>query len=115
MTWPAAQRRVRRSDTFDSKAKSYFPMGGSTDGRPSFELFERLVLRGAAAQLARQFDELPVSVAGVPAIRHVMSVNSPFFPAFIIYAMLLDDGVIEMIDLEVDTDYMHLIADDPDD
>jgi len=37
----------------------------------------------------------------------------PFFPALVVYAVLLSDGVIEVVDLDVDEEYWDLISDDP--
>lgn len=110
-----ARRQVQRSDSFVAKAKGLFPPGGNPEGRASFELFERLVLRGVEEQFARQFDRLPVAVPEVPAIRHVMTHAVPYFPALIVYAVLLEREVVELVDLEVDEDYFDLIGDDPDD
>ena len=106
-------RLVRHSADFLSKARSLFPPEGSTTGRAPFDLFERLVLRAAELQFSRQFDDLPIAVPEVPAIRHVMTHAVPFFPALVIYAVLLTDGTVEIIDLEVDEDYWDLTTDDP--
>jgi hypothetical protein len=109
------RREVRHSEQFLAKARSLFPPGGSATGRASFELFEQLVLRAAEYQFSRQFDDLPIALPEVPAIRHVMTHAVPFFPALVIYAMLLTDGTIETLDLDVDEDYWDQIADDPED
>lgn len=96
-------RRVRHSPGFVAKARSLFPPGGSTTGRASFELFERLILRAAELQFSRQFDDLPIGSTTYPR------------SALIIYAVLLSDGTVETIDLEVDEECWELIGDDPDD
>jgi hypothetical protein len=106
-------RRVRRSTDFLAKARSLFPPGGSTEGRASFELFEQLILRAAELQFSRQFDDLPVAIAEVPGIRHVMTHAVPFFPALILYGILLEDGAVEIVDIEVDEDYWDLLGGDP--
>jgi hypothetical protein len=108
------QRPVRHSAQFLAKARSLFPPGGSADGRASFELFERLILRSVEFQLSRQFDDLPIALPEVPAIRHVMTHAVPYFPALVIFAVLLTDGTVETLDLDVDEDYWDLIGDDPD-
>jgi hypothetical protein len=111
-----AAREVRHSAVFLAKARSLFPPGGTAAGRASFELFERLVLRAVELQLSRQFDDLPVALPGVEAIRHVMTHAVPMFPPLVVYAMLLTDGTVETLDLEVDEEYWDLIGDDdPDD
>lgn len=73
------------------------------------------MLRGVELQLSRQFDDLPVALADVDAIRHVMTHAVPLFPPLVVYAVLLSDGTIETMDLEVDEDYWDTIGDDPDD
>ena len=85
------------------------------DGRPSFELFEQLILRGAELQFALQFDDLPVALLEVPTIRHVMTHAVPSFPALIIYGILLTDGAVELVDLDIDEEYWDLIGNDPTD
>jgi hypothetical protein len=37
----------------------------------------------------------------------------PYFPALVIFAILLTDGTVETLDLDVDQDYWDLIGDDP--
>ena len=110
-----SQREVRHSDQFLAKARTLFPPGGSVDGRASYELFERLVLRAVDLQFSRQFDDLPIALPDVPAIRHVMTHAVPFFPALVVYAILLSDGAIEVVDIDVDEEYWDLISDDPED
>lgn len=108
-------REVRHSAQFLAKARFLFPPGGTAAGRAPFELFERLVLRGVELQLSLQFDDLPVALADVEAIRHVMTHAVPMFPPLVVYAVLLSDGTIETLDLDVDEDYWDLIGDDPED
>ena len=109
------RRRVFRSPAFLDKAQSLFPHGGSADGRASFELFERLILKAAEEQLARAFDDLPVAVAELPSIRYVMTHAVPFFPALVIYAMVVADPhsgeYVELVGLDVDDDYWDLATD----
>jgi len=92
-----------------------FPPGGSTTGRASFELFQQLMLRAAEMQFSLEFDDLPVAVEMVPGVRYVMTHAVPFFPPLIIYAVLMLDGTVETLDLEVDEEYWDMIAEDPDD
>jgi len=108
-------RPVQHSAEFLAKARTLFPPGGSAEGRASFELFERLILRAAELQFSRQFDDLPLALGEVPAIRFVMTHAVPYFPALVIYGILLSDGIVETIDLEVDEEYWDLIGNDPDD
>jgi hypothetical protein len=108
-------RQVRHSAQFLTKARLLFPPGGTETGRASFELFEERVLRAVELQLSRQFDELPAALPEVEAIRHVMTHAVPFFPPLVIYAILLSDGTVETMDLDIDDEYWDLIEGDPDD
>ena len=40
---------------------------------------------------------------------------SPLFPALVVYAVLLSDGTVEVVDLDVDEEYWDLISDDSND
>ena len=109
-----SRRKVVRSAAFLDGARRLFPPGGSASGRASFERFEELVLRGVELQFGHQFDDLPVAVPGVESIRHVMTQPVPLFPPLVVYGLLLTDGSIQLIHLEVDDDYWDLIAEDSD-
>lgn len=107
----AAQRReVRHSESFLEQARIFFPPGGSSDGRPSFELFTRWPLSAADELFSRSFDELP-EIA--PGIRGWLTLQTPFFPPIVFYAVLVVDYV-EIVSLTVDEDYWDLMEDDPD-
>jgi hypothetical protein len=110
---PRSRREVRRSAQFLAHARQLYPPGGSPDGRPPFELFEERILRAAELQFALDFEDLPVAIEEVPAIRHVMTHAVPYFPALVIYAILLSDDAVEILDLDVDETYWDLIGDDP--
>lgn len=108
-------REVRRSESFNQQARELYPPGGSSSGQASYEQFEDLVLKGVILMFSRQFDDLPIAVSGVESIRHVMTHAVPLFPALVVYGVLLADGAVELVALDVDEDYWDLIADDPDD
>jgi hypothetical protein len=103
---------VVRSEGFLRRAQALYPPGGSTDGRPSFELFEQRPLRAVEEVFARRFDEQPEAVEGT-GIRFAMTHGLPFFPALVIYACLGTDDAVELLDVVVDEDYFDLIGDDP--
>lgn len=110
-------RRVRRGTAFLEAAHAAFPPGDSAEGQPSFEMFEERVLHIAEQRMATTFEDLPEAVDGT-GIRFVMTHALPYFPALVIYGMLvLDDGeeLIELVDLVVDDDYFDSIESDPDD
>ena len=64
----ASRREVRHSPAFLATAKERFPVGGSAEGRPSYELFERGPLEAASELFSRSFDDLFEIVPGIRAI-----------------------------------------------
>lgn len=78
-------------------------------------MFEDLILRGVEEQFGRQFDDLPVALGNVDAIRPVMTHAGLFVPPLVIYGVLLTGDEIELIDIEVDEDYWRLVGEDPKD
>lgn len=96
------------------RAHALYPPGGSTDGRPSFELFERWPLRAVEELFSRKFEEQPEAVEGT-GIRFAMTHGMPVFPAMVMYACMGTDGAVELLDVVVDDDYFDLIANDPSD
>ena len=107
------QREVRRSTDFVAQAEELFPRAGSTEGRPSFELFESGPLRGAEAAFCMAFEEQRESIEGIGSIRYVLIAPTPFFRPLVISACLLHDGVVEVVSVIEDEEYWDLIADDP--
>ncbi len=112
---PSQGREVRRSARFVAKAQGLYPPGGSPDGRPSFELFERLICEVSNPSSPLQFDDLPVALQEVPSIRHVMTHAVPYFPALVIYGILLMTGLSNSWTLKWTRPTGTLIANDPDD
>ena len=104
------RRRVRRTTHFLDEAQGLFPLGGSPDGRPSFELFADRILRAVEELFARDFEGQPEAFAG---IRFAMTHAVPVFPALVIYAVLADDDTVELLSITIDDDYFDLIDDDP--
>jgi hypothetical protein len=107
----ARRRQVRRSQAFLEAANRLFPPGGSVDGRASFELFEVGPLAAIEELFARDFESQPEAVEGT-AIRFAMTHGVPVFPPLVVYAVLVTDDVVELIDIIVDDDYFDLIGDD---
>ena len=107
------KRRVRHSEDFLAIARHHFPPGGSSDGRPSFELFVAHPLAAADELFARSFDELPELA---PGIRALVTIHTPFFSPIAFYAIAVvygGDEEIEIISMTVDEDYWDLIHEDP--
>jgi hypothetical protein len=90
-------------------AAETFPVGGSPDGRPSFERFCDGPLAAAEDLFSRSFDEMPEIV---PGVRGWTTLHTPFFPPIVFYAVLVGDDV-EVLSLTVDQDYEWFDDDDP--
>lgn len=103
--------RVIYTDELLAKAKDRFPVGGSPDGRASYELFREGPLEAAALQYGRELDALPVE----SGFHIAQTVPTPLFEPVAFYASLLEhDGVvtIEIVDFEIDDDYWELVEND---
>ena len=98
----SSRRPVRRSGYFVEVAQAFFPPGGSADGRPSFERFEAGPLRAIEDLCALDFESM-AEIA--PGIRTWTTVEAPFFPPMSFFAVLDTVGVVELVDLLVDTEY----------
>lgn len=96
------RRSVRRSGYFVEVAQEFFPPGGSTDGRPSFARFEEGPLRAIEDLCALDFESMTEIE---PGIRAWTTVEAPFFPPMTFFALLDTAGVVELVDLLVDSDY----------
>jgi len=109
------RRSVRRGEHFLLAATALFPPGGSADGRPSFELFEERVLEIVERRMAETFEDLLEAVEGTE-IRFAMTHALPYFPALVVYGMLVvDQGeeLIELVDIVIDDEYFDAIESDP--
>ena len=107
------RRSVRRSAAFLRQAQRLFPRAGSSEGRPSFAMFEQGPLRGAETALSLNFDAQRQHIEEVGSIRYVMVPPTSFFGPIVISACLLADGVIELVSVIEDEGYWDLIAGDP--
>ena len=90
-----------------------FPIGGSTDGRPSFALFSAGPCKAASTAFSLNFDEQRKAIEGVGAIRLVLTPPTPIFGPLIFYGVLLDDDTIELASITGDPDYWRRIDEDP--
>ena len=102
-------RRVVVSAEFVDKAKSLYPPGGSSEGRPSYEMFCSHALPVAKTAFSRAWDKLPFD--GIPALRYLVAAVPPFFGAIIFYCVDVGDHV-ELVDVDEDPDYWGFVADD---
>jgi hypothetical protein len=107
------RREVRVSETLVTSARQFFPVGGSPDGRPSYELFESRPLAAARELFARWFDESPEAEPGT-GIKVWITIDLPFFLPSRFYALLVEDYV-EIIDVTIEDpqDYWAMVYNDP--
>jgi hypothetical protein len=107
------KRQIRRSEAFIEDAKRLFPPGGSTEGRPSFQLFEQGPLRGAETAFSLNFEAQLEPVEGVGSVRSVMVPPTTVFGPLVIYAILTNDGIVEIVSVMEDEGYWNLVEGDP--
>ena len=104
------KREVRLSDSFRAEAAVHFPPGGSIDGKPPWEMFEKGPLRAAIQAFGEDFEGNAIAY---DPVRIVQMPPTVFFPPMTIYAILVEDWV-EIMSIDVDSDYFGRIN-DPDD
>ena len=88
------RKRVITSEELLSQARALYPPGGSVDGTPRLELFERGPLAAAIAYFEREFDEATEAAAGIrfcttvghffrpwPSMRREWRITLRFFPS----------------------------------
>ncbi len=109
------RRPIRRSRAFLEEAKRLFPPGGSASGRPSFQVFEQGPLRGAETAFSLNFEAQLEPVEGVGSVRSVVVPPTPVFGPLVISAVLLNDGVVEIVSVIEDEGYWDFVDADPSD
>lgn len=97
-------RRVVRVSTeaFEQLDRQLGVERGSA-GEPSATDFIVVDLPTIVERFATRFDELPEPVEGVASLRAVIGTGE-VVRAFVAYGLLLDDGVIELIGLDIDNE-----------
>lgn len=61
-------REVRHSATFRAHAKEEFPVGGSAEGHPSWEMFVAGPLKAIEAAFSRSWEKNAIAAAGVRVV-----------------------------------------------
>jgi hypothetical protein len=99
-------RPVRPSDEFTAKAQRMFPVGGSDDGTPSYGLFCETVYLAAMMKFGRDFESCLTENEGIIGV--VLTAETQLFRRpMAFYARLVDDGTaVEMVDVEIDRDWI---------
>ena len=95
-------RRVVRvsSDFFDQLDRQLRPERGPS-GEPSATDFIVVDLPTIVERFAAQFESLPEAVEGVPEARVVVGTGE-VVRAFVVYGLLLTDGAVELIGVDID-------------
>lgn len=106
------QRRVRRSPQFIAEAQALVPPGGSPDGKTSFEEFAAGPLRAVETLFRRRWEDQPEAIEGT-GIRYALTHDVPLFPALVVYGVLVEGDIIELVSVIIDPDYWDLVGDDP--
>lgn len=104
-------REVRVGDLAAQKIAAAYGPERSPTGRPSELDFWSGPLPAALIGF-RDFDRLPFE--SHPEVRTLHIVH-PFFGAVVFVAVLIEPGVVEIADFEVDSDYWETIGNDPSD
>jgi hypothetical protein len=105
------QRSVELTPQFQRSVEQRYPRGGSSDGAPSYEHFERLILPAVQFAFGRGFDELDA----LEELRICQTVPTPIFPPIVVFGRLRDDDTVELIDLAPDEDWFNMMNELPDD
>lgn len=103
------RREVTVDAVVDAKAQLGFPPGGSSDGRPSYELLRERALDAVVEAWSRNFEASPESEPGSP-VRVALTFPAPMFPPMAFYGILVGDGV-HIIDYSHDDDYWDTVED----
>lgn len=101
---------VRWGEGVARKAAEQFGSSRSSRSQPSHFDFACGPL-AAAAERCRDFDTLPEEVG--PSVRSVGIIDPAFGPVSFV-AVLIAEGVVELVDFTIDPDYWDTINSDPD-
>lgn len=105
-------RTVEHGDHFLEEAMHLFPPGGSSDGRPSFELFEQTVLKTAETAFGLNFEALPELEPGSP-VHLVLTANVLLFPRpLVFYGILTAEHVVEIVGVVQDDEWPESLGED---
>ena len=100
------RRDVRSSAGFDRKAKQLFPPEGSSEGRPTYQMFVDGPLKAFEAAF-RYWENNSMPVPGLGSLRYAEVIHAPFFPLITAYACLVADAggdYVELVDFDVEWD-----------
>jgi hypothetical protein len=96
------RRVVRVSADFFDQLDSQLGAERGPAGEPSATDFIVVDLPTIVERFATQFDDLPEAVEGVAEARVVVGTGE-VVRAFVVYGLLLSDGAVELIGVDIDT------------
>jgi len=95
------RRVVRTSPAFFDQLDRQLGQSRGPNGEPSATDFPVLELPAVVEAFATRFDELPEAVEGIPEARMAIGTGK-LVPAFAVYGLLVTDGSVELIGVEID-------------
>jgi hypothetical protein len=95
------RRVVRASTAFFEQLDTQLGAERGPHGQPSATDFLVVEVPAIVEAFATRFDELPEAVEGVPEARMVIGTGK-LVRAFAAYGLLMDDGSIELIGVEIE-------------
>jgi hypothetical protein len=97
----SGRRVVRVSTDFFAQLDSQLGALRGPAGEPSATDFIVVDLPTIVERFAMHFDDLPEAVEGVPGLRVVVGTGE-VVRAFVVYGLLLADGAVELIGVDID-------------
>jgi hypothetical protein len=97
----SGRRVVRVSADFFDQLDSQLGAERGPAGEPSATDFVVVDLPTVVERFALHFDDLPEAVEGVPDLRVVVGTGE-VVRAFVVYGLLLTDGAVELIGVDID-------------
>ncbi|MBA2282741.1 MAG: hypothetical protein H0W25_16145 [Acidimicrobiia bacterium] len=99
----SARRLVRVSEAFFLQLDQQLGQDRGRNGEASATDFLVVDLPAVVERFATDFDELAEAVDGVAEVRMLVNTGR-VVRAFAVFGLLVDDGSVELIGVEVDTD-----------
>ncbi len=100
----SARRVVRASPSFFDDLDRQLRTDRSEDGEPSTNDFQSLELIEIVDRFAECFDELPEAIPGRSDYKMLISAGR-IVRGYTVVAQLMSDGTVELIALEIDSDW----------
>ncbi len=95
------RREVRVAESFFEELDAQLGAERGPRGEPSATDFVVIDLPRIVDEFARRFDDLPVAVEGVEAVRMLIGVGA-LAKAFVVHGVQTAPGVVELVGVELD-------------